>query len=131
MKAMSSHFQDTPFYVDETKGRVFLDFGNSLPINQSGSMDTKIFDKLLVAVPLDTNPSMTCSDNLLWLGLIYNKFPNWYQNTAGVQVFPSIGSLSADELEKISQHPLVVAEVHKHIGILQIVIFTCTLRSLF
>ncbi len=112
MKAMSSHLQDTPFYVDQAKGKVFVDFGNSLPIDKNGSLDTKILDELLVAVDLYTNPSLTCSDNLLWLGLIFNKFPNWYQNSAGVQVFPAIGSLSPDELGKLSQHPLVVAEVH-------------------
>ncbi|XP_078360553.1 uncharacterized protein LOC144644871 isoform X2 [Oculina patagonica] len=111
MKAVSDHLQDTPFYVDQTKRKVFVDFGNSLPTDYNGSLDIKILDKLLVAVTLDTNPSLTCSDHLLWLGLIYNKFPNWYQNSAGVQVFPAIGSLSPDEMKKISQQPLVVAEV--------------------
>ncbi len=111
MKAMSSHFQDAPFYADQTKGKVFVDFGNSLPINENGRFDTRILDDLHVAVNLDTNPSMTCSDDLLWLGLIHNKFPRWYKNTAGVQVFPAIESLSPDTMKKISQHPLVVAEV--------------------
>ena len=130
MKAKISHFQDTPFYVDETKGKVFVDFGNSLPINESGSIDAKIVDKLLVAVSLNTNPSLTCSDELLWLGLVYNKFPNWYQNTAGVQVFPSFGSLADDELEKKRQRPLVVAEVHeliRLISILQIIVAIFTI----
>lgn len=111
MKSMSSHFQDTPFYVDQTKGKVFVDFGNSLPINANGSMDTRVVGELLVAVSLNTTPSLTCSDDLLWLGLIYNNFHNWYQNSAGVQVFPSIGSLSPDQMETLNQHPLVVAQV--------------------
>ena len=111
MKAVSNYFQDAPFYVDQTKGKVFVDFGNSLPIDKHGRLDTTILDQLLVAVAPQTNPSPSCSDDLLWLGLIYNKFPNWYQNTAGVQVFPSLGSLTPDEMKKISQHPLVVAEV--------------------
>ncbi len=111
MEAMSNHLQDTPFYVDQTIGKVFVDFGNSLPIDENGSFDTKALGDLYVAVPLNTNPSLTCSDNLRWLGLIHNKVPNWYQNTAGVQAFPALGSLSPDELRKLSQHPLVVAEV--------------------
>ena len=104
---------NAPFYVDQKKGKVFVDFGNSLPIDENGSFDTKILGNLLVAVPLDTNPSLTCSDDLLWLGLIYNKFPNWYHNSAGVQVFPTLGSLSPDEIKTITQNPLVVAEVYK------------------
>ncbi|XP_078360554.1 uncharacterized protein LOC144644874 [Oculina patagonica] len=111
MKALSSNLQDTPFYVDQSKRKVFADFGNSLPIYENGSFDTRVLGDLYVAVPLNTNPSLTCSDNLFWLGLIHNKFPNWYQNTAGVQAFPALGSLSPDVLRKLSQHPLVVAEV--------------------
>ncbi len=111
MKTLSSNLQDTPFYVDQSKRKVFADFGNSLPIYENGSFDTRVLGDLYVAVPLNTNPSLTCSDNLLWLGLIFNKFPNWYQNTAGVQAFPALGSLSPDVLRKLSQHPLVVAEV--------------------
>ena len=111
MKAMSTHVQDAPFYVDQTKGKVFVDFGNSLPINENGSMDTKILGQLLVAMTLGTNPSLTCSDDLMWLGVIYNNFPNWYQNSAGVQVSPAIGLLSPDEMKTIDHHPLVVAEV--------------------
>ncbi|KAL9985890.1 hypothetical protein ACROYT_G008342 [Oculina patagonica] len=110
MKAMSSHLQDAPFYVDQTKRKVFADFGNSLPITETGSFDTRVLGDLYVAVPFNTNPSLTCADDILWLGLIHNKFPNWYQNTAGVQAFPALGSLSLDVLRKLSQHPLVVAE---------------------
>ena len=111
LKTLSSHLQDTPFYVDQTKGKVFVDFGNSLPIHENGSFDTRVLGDLYVAVPLNINPSLTCSDDLRWLGLIYNKVPKWYQNTAGVQAFPVLGSLSSDEIRKISQHPMVLAEV--------------------
>ncbi len=111
MKTLSNHLQDTPFYVYQVTRKVYADFGNSLPIDENGSFDTKNLGDLYVAVPLNTNLSLTCSDDLRWLGLIHNKFPNWYQNTAGVQVFPALGSLSPDELRKVSQHPLVVAEV--------------------
>ena len=111
MKTLSEHLQDTPFYVDQTNRKVFVDFGNSLPVDENGSFNTNTLDNLLVAVTLGTNPSLTCSDDLQWLGLVHNKFPNWYQNTAGIQAFPSVGSLSPDLMKKICHHPLVVAEV--------------------
>ncbi|KAL9985862.1 hypothetical protein ACROYT_G008311 [Oculina patagonica] len=111
MKALSSNLQDAPFYVDKANGKVFVDFGNTLPIDEKGSVDTEIRGDMFVAVPVNQNPSLTCSDDLLWLGRIYNKVPNWYQNTAGVQAFPSLVSLSPAEIKTISQHPLVVAEV--------------------
>ena len=113
MNTLSSHLQDTPFYVDQTKGKVFVDFGNSLPIYENGSFDTRVLGDLYVAVPLNKNPSLTCSDDLRWLGLIYNKVPKWYQNTAGVQALPALGSLSRDEIRMISLHPLVLAQVCK------------------
>lgn len=112
MKSLVNHLQDTPFYVDQRHRKVFIDFGNSLPINENGTMDTGLYDGLLVALPLNKNPSLTCSDNLLWLGMVYSKYPNWYQNSAGVQIFPALGSLSDDEMGKLSSHPLVVVEVH-------------------
>ena len=111
MKALTSYLQDAPFYVDETKGKVFADFGNSLPIDENGHMNTEITGDMFLAVPLNQNPSLMCSDVFLWLGPIYNKVPNWYQNTAGVQAFPSHLSLSRDEIKTISQRPLVIAEV--------------------
>ena len=113
MKKLSKHLSDTPFYVDQKNRKVFVDFGNSLPIDENGSFNTNILAILLVAVNLDTNPSLTCADDLQWLGLVHNKLPNWYQNTSGIQAFPSVGPLSVDLMKKISQHPLVVAEVDK------------------
>ena len=119
LKTLSSHLQDAPFYVDETKGKVFIDFGNSLPIDESAQLDAGVLGDLLVAVPKNTNPSLNCSDDLLWLGLINYKSPNWYQNTAGVQVFPSLGTFPSHDMDTINTKPLVVAKVlrnaHKNI----------------
>lgn len=112
MKSQVSHLQDTPFYVDQHRMKVFVDLGNSLPIYENGSIATNIFDGLLVALPLNENPSLTCSDDLLWLGMVYDKYPHWYENSAGIQIFPALGSLSDNEMKTLSNHPLVVAEVH-------------------
>ena len=112
MKSLSSDFQDAPFYVDQDRRKMFIDFGNSLPIYENGSLATTVMGDLLVGVPLNKNPSLECSDDLQWLGLVYNMLPNWYRNSAGIQVFPTFGSLSDHEKEIINHTPLVVAEVN-------------------
>ena len=112
MKSLVNNLQDTPFYVDQRLRKVFVDFGNSLPVYFNGTFATSGFEALLVALPVNENPALNCSDELLWLGTVYDKYPNWYQNSAGVQIFPALGSLTASEMEKLNNHSLVVAEVH-------------------
>ena len=117
LKSLSTHLQDAPFYVDQTKGKVFVDFGNSLPIDENGHLGTDDLGTLFVAVPRDTHPSLNCSDDLLWLGFIKYRTPNWYKNTAGVQVFPSLGTISPQDMDTINTKPLVVAEVLRDVHI--------------
>ena len=111
MRALSDQVQDAPFYVDKTNKKVAVDFGNSLPIDESGAMDTILKGSLLVAVNLDVDGPIKCSDNLIKLGLVHNDVTDWYRNTAGVQIFPASRSLLDKEMEKLENHPLVVAEV--------------------
>ena len=111
MRALSDQVQDAPFYVDKINKKVAVDFGNSLPIDEDGNMDTILKNKLLVAVHLDNNDQTKCSDNLIKLGVVLNKDANWYETSAGVQIFPDQGSLSDDAMSKLADHPLVVAEV--------------------
>ena len=59
LKSLSTHLQDAPFYVDQTKGKVFVDFGNSLPIDENGHLGTDDLGTLFVAVPRDTHPCLT------------------------------------------------------------------------
>ena len=101
MSSLVSQLQDTPFYVDQRHKKVFIDFGNSLPIHENGTLYTDFKDSLRVALPVNEKPSMTCSDDLLWLGEVHNKYPRWYQNSAGVQVFPDRGLLSEKTMEKL------------------------------
>ena len=103
--------QDAPFYVDNRSKKVFIDFGNSLAMSENGSFDTDLLDGLLVAMPLNENPSISCSDDLFWLGLVLYRSPGWYANSAGIQVFPPLGVLSDDEMKKLKETPLIVAEV--------------------
>ena len=112
MKSLVENLQDTPFYVNQRLRKVFVDFGNSLPVYENGSFATSGFEGLLVALPVNENPTMSCSDELLWLGTVYDTYPNWYRNSAGVQIFPALGSLTANDMEKLNSRPLVVAEVH-------------------
>ena len=112
MKSLVYNLQDTPFYVNQRLSKVFVDFGNSLPVYENGSSNTSGFERLVVALPVNENPTMSCSDELLWLGMVYDTYPNWYQNTAGVQIFPAFGSLTAKDMQKLNNRPLVVAKVH-------------------
>ena len=110
MRALVNDFQDAPFYVDTTNKRVVVDFGNSLSIDQYGSI---LPNGLLVAVNLDNDTSLECPDNLLRLGHVQNTLPNWYRTTAGVQMFPASKPLSDDNMEKLAKYPLIVVEVRK------------------
>jgi len=112
MKSLVDNLQDTPFYVDHRRRKVFVDFGNSLPVYFNGTFATSGFGDLVVALPVNENPALNCSDELLWLGTVYDKYPNWYQNSAGVQIFPALGSLTPSDMKKLKDRPLVVAEVH-------------------
>ena len=113
MKALTHapNFSDAPFYVDKKRRKVFIDFGNSFPIDENGAFDASIMEDLIVAVPLNENPWLNCSDTLLALGQISYKSPNWYQNTAGIQVFPADRNFPLEEMAQAIDHPLVVAKV--------------------
>lgn len=65
MKSLVENLQDTPFYVNQRLRKVFVDFGNSLPVYENGSFATSGFEGLLVALPVNENPTMSCSDELL------------------------------------------------------------------
>lgn len=101
LKSLSTQLQDAPFYVDQAKRKVFVDFGNSLPIDGNGNLDRGVLDTLFLAVPRNTNPALNCSDDFLWLGNVKYRSPNWYTNTAGVQVFPSYGTFSPQDMGTI------------------------------
>ena len=111
MKSQNESVQDTPFYVNQRHRKIFIDFGNSFQVYKNGSIATDNYEGLLVALPVSRYPSLTCSDDLLWLGVVYDKYPNWYEISAGVQVIPAHGSLSDSTIKKLASHPLVVAEV--------------------
>lgn len=91
-----------------------MDFGNSIAIDEYGAMDSLLKNDLVVAVHRGKD-SKVCSPDLLQLGLVNNKLPNWYRNTAGVQIFFFSESRSPMEAaEGIKKYPLVVAEVRKN-----------------
>lgn len=92
--------------------RVVVDFGNSLPITPTGSMNSIVLDILMVAIDVSDKPNFKCSDELSWLGVVLNKrLPDWFEVSAGIQVFPTMGSLSEKQRSLIKDHPLVVIEV--------------------
>lgn len=91
-----------------------MDFGNSIAIDEYGAMGTLLTNDLVVAIHYG-NDSKICSPDLIQLGFIKNKSPNWYRNTAGVQVFFVPKPISSiNTAEELAKHPLVVAEVRKN-----------------
>lgn len=105
--------QETFFYVDQQNKKVFIDFGNSLPINDDGSMSISHYDNLYVALSKGEHPKLNCSDELMWIGSVDYKLPQWYLNTSGIQTFPVFGSFTTQEMTKLQNSPLLVVEVSR------------------
>lgn len=107
--------QDAPFVINKEDKKLTVDFGNSLPITKNGSHNVTFIGQLLVAVPRvlanDTKP-VSCADDLLTLGMVLYRLENWYKNSGGVQTFPPIGVLSDEEIARLENTPLVIAEVN-------------------
>ncbi len=86
--------------VDEKAGKLRLDLGNSLPVNPNtgGLLD-------LGALALGYQPSGNAAVNL---GNIQYMSERWYEKTAGIVDLPEGRSLSAAELGKVRDNPLVL-----------------------
>ena len=115
MKSQIAYLRETRtfFYVDQQNKKVFIDFGNSLPINSDGSMSTSHYGDLYVALPKGEHPKLDCSDELMWIGGVDYKLPQWYRSTSGIQTFPVKGSFSTQEMTKLQNSPLLVVEVSR------------------
>ena len=75
-------------------------------------MNSTVLGTLAVAIVMSDEPKFDCSDELSWLGVVFNKIlPDWFEISAGIQVFPTMGSLSEEQRSLIKDHPLVVIEV--------------------
>ena len=116
MKSQIAYLRETRtfFYMDQQNKKVFIDFGNSLPINSDGSMSTSHYGDLYVALPKGEHPKLDCSDELMWIGSVDYKLPQWYRNTSGIQTFPVKGSFSTQEMTKLQNSPLLVVEVSRY-----------------
>ena len=76
-------------------------------------------DQLMVAIAknkTDDTP-VSCHDNLTTLGIVLYRLQNWYLTSAGVQSFPPIGVLSQDEVDRLEETPLIIAEVRSFVRI--------------
>ena len=113
MKSQIAYLRETRtfFYMDQQNKKVFIDFGNSLPINSDGSMSTSHYGDLYVALPKGEDPKLDCSDELMWIGSVDYKLPQWYRNTSGIQTFPVKGSFSTQEMTKLQNSPFLVVEL--------------------
>ncbi|KAL9973993.1 hypothetical protein ACROYT_G020520 [Oculina patagonica] len=113
LKAQRQGLQDAPFVLNKKAKKLTVDFGNSLPIMKNGSHNVSFIDQLLVAIPRRpvSDKPVSCADDLLALGVVLYRIDNWYKNSAGVTSFPPIGVLSDEEMERLENTPLVIAEV--------------------
>jgi len=114
LKAQMEGLQDAPFVLNKQDKKLTVDFGNSLPIMKNGSHNVTFIGQLLVAVPralADGNKPVSCTDDLQTLGMVLYRIENWYKNSAGVHSFPPIGVLSDEEINRLENTPLVIAEV--------------------
>ncbi|KXJ05087.1 hypothetical protein AC249_AIPGENE14166, partial [Exaiptasia diaphana] len=68
----SPNVQSAPFIVDKKKRKIYIDFGNSLPITKNGSFDTKVLQKLYVGIPRDIDGSsrISCNNKFFWIGKV-------------------------------------------------------------
>ena len=117
LKAQFDGLQDAPFILNKEAKRLTIDFGNSLPITKNGSHNVTFIDQLMVAIPknkTDDTP-VSCHDDLTTLGIVLYRLQNWYQTSGGVQSFPPIGVLSQDEIDRLEETPLIIAEVRSFI----------------
>ena len=114
LRAVHKGLQDAPFMLNKKARKLTVDFGNSLPILTNGSHNVTFMDQLLVAMTrreTTKDKPVSCSDDLIPLGVVFYRMANWYEISAGVQSFPPIGILSENETASLETTPLVIAEV--------------------
>ena len=72
-------------------------------------------DKLVVAIPKTPQQTLSysCDEDILPIGVVLYQLEDWYQNTAGIQSFPSLGVLPDQEITLLSKTPLIIVEVSK------------------
>lgn len=98
-----------PAVVDSTRGKVYVDLGNALPI--SGAFKGFVnLGTLQLACEIQPTVPETVIQRLDLGTIVYAdpKQPTWYEQTAGIVELPADRALSADELKQIAANPLVL-----------------------
>jgi hypothetical protein len=93
--------------VDTTRGKVYLDLGNALPVTSSGGPAQNLGTLTLSCQPAAGSPGGTAGTvDLGSIPAATYTDPSWYSTTAGVVELPADRVLTADELAAIQQSPL-------------------------
>lgn len=112
LHSRSQKVQNAPFIVDKNKQKVYIDLGNSLQTTGTGSFDTGELKNLYVGtVKVSDSGTLTCDSHFLWLGKVSQTASNWYEHSAGILSLPTMGTLSENEMDIITNNALIVAEV--------------------
>ena len=92
----------TPCVVDNERGKVLVDLGNSLqtttaggPLQDIGELHLGIFD----------------GQSFTPLGQVNYLEEGWYTEQAGIQAFPNDGELTSQEQQLLQDNPLVIVVV--------------------
>ena len=88
--------------VDDQRGKILLDLGNSLPTDTWGGPCSNLGTLSLACAAPDEPGGM------LSHGVVDFLTDGWYQQTAGVVALPPDRMLRADELKTIASNPLVL-----------------------
>ena len=88
--------------VDDQRGKVLLDLGNSLPTDTLGGPLSDLGTLSLACVAADA------PGGVLPLGEVDYLSDGWYEKTAGVVALPPDRTLTPAELKAIASNPLVI-----------------------
>jgi len=104
-KSQDPLFYFAPFLVDESRRKIIVDLGNSLPTaTPGGAFDVGSIGNLEVA-------TFDSSGSARLIARIDYTASNWYTSTAGVQELPADRGLTDAELTGAKSNPLAIVQV--------------------
>ena len=98
---------NTQFIIDEHLKRVFIDLGNTLPINKKGHYPSWLGTLAIGYVEDIETEELNCSTKIKWIGEVPYRQHQWYRNTTGLASL----ALRAEDIHKLTNRPLVMAQV--------------------
>ena len=100
-------YTNTQFVIDEHLKRVFIDLGNTLPINKKGHYPSWLGSLAVGFVEDIKTEELNCSTKIKLIGKVSYRQHHWYRNTTGLTSF----ALCKEDIHKMTNRPLVMAQV--------------------